>query len=189
MPRGIIYDRNLEVLVDNEAINVITYHAPPGTTVPMMREVAANLASLIEINTQSLTERDLKDLYLLLFPNEANTLINSEEGHGLSSDQYYQLQLSRIHERQLEKLTEQDKASQIIFNNMNQGTNLTSNLIKAGATPEEIAVVSERLASLPGIDVDVDWNRTYPSVLGENSILVVFQVMMLAYLQHLLVIT
>jgi len=170
MPRGLIYDRNFEVLVANEAINVITYHAPPGTTVPMMREVAANLATLIEINTQSLTERDLKDLYLLLFPDEANTLINSEEGHGLSSDQYYQLQLSRIHERQLEKLTEQDKASQIIFNNMNQGTNLTSNLIKAGATPKEIAVVSERLASLPGIDVGVDWIRAYPSVLGENSI-------------------
>lgn len=170
MPRGVIYDRNMEVLVSNEAINVITYHAPPGTTQSVMREVAEKLAHLIEVDTTNLTTRDLKDLYLLLFSDEAQDLLSPEEGHKLSADQYYELQLSRIKEAQLIKLTEEDKATQLIYNQMSQGTNLTSNLIKAGATDKEVAVVSEKLTLLPGVDVGVDWNRTYPSLLADHSI-------------------
>ena len=64
----------------------------------------------------------------------------------------------------LSKLTDQDKEAHAIYINMKKGTNQTSNIIKKGATEEEVAIVSEHLESMPGVNTEVDWDRTYPSV-------------------------
>lgn len=108
--RGFIYDRNMETLVANEAINTVIYQYYPGTALTEMQEVANRLADLI--------------------PEDAAT----------------------------------------IFSRMNQGGTLTPNIIKTKATNEEIARISEQLNLLPGIDVEVDWNRIYPSKIGYSQI-------------------
>ena len=166
VPRGVIYDRNRAVLVDNQAVNTITYQLYSGVSSSEMKEIAGKLADLIEVEFDKLTSRDLKDLYIEIFPEDAKALLTEQEQKELASDNdaYYQLQLSRITEEHLNQLTDHDKETHAIFIKMNKGTNLTSNIIKQGATEEEIAVVNEHLEEMPGVNTDVDWNRTYPSV-------------------------
>ena len=166
VPRGVIYDRNRAVLVDNQAVNTITYQLYSGVSSSEMKEIAGKLADLIEVEFDKLTSRDLKDLYIEIFPEDAKALLTEQEQKELASDNdaYYQLQLSRITEEHLNQLTDHDKETHAIFIKMNKGTNLTSNIVKQGATEEEIAVVNEHLEEMPGVNTDVDWNRTYPSV-------------------------
>lgn len=170
VPRGVIYDRNFDVLVDNEAVNTITYQLYSDVSTSQMKEIAGQLADLIEVDFSKLTARDLKDLYIEVFSDEAKALISDKEQKELDDSEYYQLQLSRITDEMLEKLSDRDKERQAIFINMNKGTNLTSNIIKKGATQDEIAIVSEHLDSLPGVNTEVDWDRTYPSVAGMSPI-------------------
>lgn len=164
VPRGVIYDRNMSVLVDNEAVNTITYQRYADVSEEEMREVADKLANLIEVDFSKLTSRDLKDLYLETFAEEAENLYTEEELKEYDDKTLYQLQLSRITDEMLANLTDHDKEAHAIFINMKKGTNQTSNIVKKGATEEEVAVVSEHLESMPGVNTEVDWDRTYPSV-------------------------
>lgn len=170
VPRGVLYDRNLTVLVDNQAVNTITYQLYSDVSKSEMKEIASKLADLIEIDFSKLTSRDLKDLYIEVFPDEAKALVTDEESKQLEDNEFYQLQLSRITDEMLNQLTDHDKEARAIYINMNKGTNLTSNIIKKGATEQEIAIVSEHLESLPGVNTEVDWDRTYPSVVEMHPI-------------------
>ena len=170
VPRGIISDRNGVVLVDNEAVDIITFQPSPTMSTQMIREISSNLASLIEVDVNRLTSRDLRDLFIFTFPEEARDLITAEERQTYNDIEIYHLQLDRITEEQLAMLTLHDKKAHVIFINMNQGSNLLANTVKNDATPEEIAIVSENLPRLPGVNVGVDWNRTFPSVMGFSSI-------------------
>lgn len=164
VPRGVIYDRNMSVLVDNEAVSTITYQRYADVSEKEIHQIADKLADLIEVDFSKLTSRDLKDLYLEKFEDEAKELYTKEELKKYGDKKLYQLQLSRITDDMLSKLTDQDKEAHAIYINMKKGTNQTSNIIKKGATEEEVAIVSEHLESMPGVNTEVDWDRTYPSV-------------------------
>ena len=164
VPRGVIYDRNMSVLVDNEAVSTITYQRYADVSEKEMHQIADKLADLIEVDFSKLTSRDLKDLYLEKYEDEAKELYTKEELKKYGDKKLYQLQLSRITDDMLSKLTDQDKEAHAIYINMKKGTNQTSNIIKKGATEEEVAIVSEHLESMPGVNTEVDWDRTYPSV-------------------------
>ena len=145
VPRGVIYDRNMDVLVDNEAVSTITYQRYSDVSESEMKEIASQLADLIDVDFTKLTSRDLKDLYLEKFEDEAKELYTKEEAKTLEDKELYQLQLSRITDEMLEQLTDHDKETHAIYINMKKGTNLTSNIIKKGATEDEVAIVSEHL--------------------------------------------
>ncbi|HAX72418.1 MAG TPA: penicillin-binding protein 2 [Firmicutes bacterium] len=175
VPRGVIYDRNFNVMVDNEAVNTITYQLYSDVSTSEMKEIATYLAELIDMGEVKLTSRDLKDLYIEKFPEEAKALITEEEtalfkAGELTDNDLYKLQLERITEEYTNQLTDLEKEAHAIYINMNKGTNLTSNIIKKGATLEEVAVVSEHLEYLPGVNTEVDWDRTYPSAAGRHPV-------------------
>lgn len=170
VPRGVMYDRNFNILVDNQAVNTITYQRYSDVDVDEMKQIARELANLIEVDFSKLAKRDLKDLYIEVFPEEAKALVTSKELKELSDDEIYKLQLSRITEEMTDQISDYDREVQAIYINMNKGTNLTSNIIKKGATQDEIAVVSENLDSLPGVNTEMDWDRTYPSVAGLHPV-------------------
>ncbi|MDE5977639.1 MAG: penicillin-binding protein 2, partial [Turicibacter sp.] len=164
VPRGVIYDRNMDILVDNEAVSTITYQRYSGVSDSEVKEIAHRLAKLIEVDFTKLSSRDLKDLYLLTFEEEAKELYTQEELKELDDNELYKLQLSRITDEMLEELSDEDKEAHAIYIHMIKATNLTSNIIKKGATESEVAIVSEHLEEMPGVNTEVDWDRTYPSV-------------------------
>ena len=109
VPRGVIYDRNFDVLVDNEAVNTITYQLYSDVSKSQMKDIASQLANLIEVDFSKLTSRDLKDLYLEVFKEEANELVTAKEIKELDDNEIYQQKLSRITYDMLEKLSDHDK--------------------------------------------------------------------------------
>lgn len=205
--RGRIYDRNLEVLVDNTVVRTITFMFPAdGNTnagISRMREMASKTASLlhsvdegdrIETMVSRLRQRDLQDLWIVNNPEEANELVpqwlesHREEAIALLSEperleefievparlsdaEFYSIQLAAITPEMIASLTDLEKASQVIFNAMNQGIHGTINIVLNGATEREIFVIGDNLRSLPGFNVTrTSWNRAHPSEVGHMNI-------------------
>ena len=168
VPRGKIYDRNLNTIVKNKPMNAITYTRTSSTSQKDRLKIAKKLAEMIKIDTDKITERDKKDYWILTRPKEAEKLITDEDRKKvkdgkLKEDDLYQLQLDRITEDKLNELTDQDLKVLAIKRQMDSGYALTPQYIKnKGVTAKEMAVVSEHLDELPGVDVTSDWKRDYP---------------------------
>lgn len=172
VPRGIIYDREHRVIVDNEAKNAITYTKPQGTKALELLEIAQSLAKLIdqhEDRFDKVTERDFKDYWILTRPEKAKAKLTKEEWKTKDSDPY-KLQLKRITEQDLADISEDELEIVSFFREMVSGTSLHPKIIKKDITTEELAIISEHLALLPNIDVTTDWDRT-SQVKILNSIL------------------
>lgn len=172
VPRGVIFDRNHETIVDNVARNAITYTKPKGTKPEEMLEIAQKLAELInqdEARFEKITERDFKDYWILTRPEKAKAKLTEKEWNKKNA---YKLQLDRITKKDLSSITPDEYKVVSFFREMVSGTALTPKIIKKGITDEELAVISEHLASLPNIDVTTDWDRNphvqiLESVLGK----------------------
>ncbi|WP_205170158.1 peptidoglycan D,D-transpeptidase FtsI family protein [Bacillus pakistanensis] len=186
VPRGKIYDRYGNVVVDNLPLNAITYTRTQSTSQEEMLKVAEQLSTLIEKETKEVTERDKKDFWIMKHPEEAEgkvtekerqKLLNNEE---LSEDQVnseiYQLTLDRISEKEINSLTAEDIEVLAIYREFTSGYALVPQIVKnKDVTKEEFARVSEHLQDLPGINTTTDWERTYAfdktlrSILGNVS--------------------
>lgn len=81
----------------------------------------------------------------------------------------------RITQEELKELSKDDLEVLAIKSKMNTGYKMTPQIVKKDVSQNEYAIVSERLASLPGVDTTVDWEREYPndkilrSILGSVS--------------------
>ncbi len=186
VPRGEIYDSNLQLLVGNEVKNTIMYTRGANTKTESMAEIARNLARLIDIphtspfatENSDLSKRDLKDYFYASNQDLMNERINHYiEENGLSpNDVSYNDSLELISEAELTDYTEEDLKAAAIFTQMNGAYALsTVNIKSENVTEEEIARVSEYSALLPGVSTGKDWDRVYPeggvlrSVLGGVS--------------------
>jgi penicillin-binding protein A len=181
VPRGKMYDRNLNVMVDNEPLDAITYTRSQSTTSKEMLETAEKLAEIIKKPSDKVTERDKKDFWILKNPEEAEAKITEadlkrvEEGE-LEETDLYKLQLERITEAELNSFTEAELEVLAIYREFSSGYALTPQIVKnEDVTKVEFATVSENLDSLPGVGITTDWDRTYAydetlrSVLGKVS--------------------
>ena len=172
--RGVVFDRNGEPLISNISISVITYRHIPNTYTGEIRRIANELAKLIDIDEEeiesSLTERDKKDLFISLNFEYASNLVSEENRRLAANDNslFNLMMLEQITEEHLEKITDEQLRSHVIFMRMNQGAGTTTNIIKQHPTVEEVARIMEHLALLPGIDVGVDWQREYTTKLSRD---------------------
>ena len=62
-PRGRIYDRNYNIIVDNKSLKTITYQKSKNTTSEEMIQVANSLSPHIELNTSRITDRNKREYY------------------------------------------------------------------------------------------------------------------------------
>jgi penicillin-binding protein A len=180
VPRGRMLDRNLQIIVDNEAKKAITYTNKGHSQLEKL-EIARKLAKLIDKKTDRIRERDKKDYWMIKYPEKADKLITAEERKQikqkkLSSNQIYNLKLARITQEKLNELTDEDLEVLAIFRLLNIGNKFSPQIVKNNdVSPEEFALVSEHLENLPGINTTIDWERSYQfdqtlkSVLGAVS--------------------
>ncbi|WRP04611.1 penicillin-binding protein 2 [Rossellomorea aquimaris] len=171
-PRGKVYDRYRNVIVDNVPLNAITYTRTQTTKPEDMLKVARNLAELIEMKPDKITDRDRKDFWLLSHPEKAEKLVSEDELKKLEDDEdltkddvnkkVYEMQLERITEKDIKSFTKQEEEVLAIFREFNTGYALSPQIIKnKNVSMEEMARVSERLSELPGVNVTTDWERKY----------------------------
>jgi len=180
-PRGRIYDRNYNLLVDNVPVKTIYYKKNKGTTTKEEIELAKIMADLIKLDYSKLNTTNLKEYWLIINSDKAKKLITKEEYRKLSErklteEDLYKLKLERITEEELNKFTEQDKKVAYIYYLMNNGYSFDEKVIKnKDVTEKEYAIISEKSGELNGFNTKLDWERVYPygdvfkTILGKVS--------------------
>lgn len=177
VPRGKILDRNFKIIVDNVPKNAITY-TNAGASQQEMLDTAEKLATIIDKKTDKVTERDKKDFWIIKNPDLAESKITKQEktlynAKKLSDKDLYNLKLERITTDELKQLSGKDLEVLAIYREFSIGYKYSPQIIKnEDVQPDEFAVVSENLQTLPGVDTTTDWERSYlfdttlKSVLG-----------------------
>ncbi|WP_458105822.1 penicillin-binding protein 2 [Bacillus sp. PK3-037] len=190
-PRGKMYDRNEKVAVDNQSVPEIVYVSTSSTKTEDKIKTAKRLAALIDIDTEFLKDRDLRDYWLASHPKKALGLLKESESN-LKGTQAYKLQVERVPAEELKAIQRDDEEMQTaaIYTRFSSGNAYEPQIVKAmdpndsngngkngslldekknssqrpknDLTYDEISIVSEHLEELPGIDVVNDWTRKYP---------------------------
>jgi cell division protein FtsI/penicillin-binding protein 2 len=186
VPRGKIYDRNGKLIVANEAKRAITYTRTADSSQEELLAVSKKLADLIDVDTESLTERDKKDFWMIMNPDEADEKVSDSESEQIqgkeeytqkeSDRKIYQLKLDRISKDEWSSFTEEELEVVAIYQKISRGYALSPQIVKnKGVTVVEFAQVSAHLDKMPGVNITTDWKRAYPlgdtlrSVLGDVS--------------------
>ncbi|MEH7441351.1 penicillin-binding protein 2 [Bacillus sp. JJ1122] len=178
VPRGRIYDTNNKLVVYNIPEKAIVYTPPKYPQPGELLELAKKLTTILVMTDREInkvTDRDLKDIWLLAHNNGTDLITKKEEKlykqEKLNDKDLYQLKLNRITESDLQAM---DKNLAAIYRKLSSAIALTPTLIKnENVTEEENAKVSENLEKLPGVDVSTDWKRgrtygeTFWNMLGE----------------------
>lgn len=180
-PRGRIYDRNYNLLVDNVAVKTIYYKKENDITTKEEVELAYKVADLIEVDYSSLTDYRLKNFWYVQNKEDAKKKITDKEWklnkeRKLSDDDIVDLIFERISEEELSKFDDRDKEAAYIYYLMNKGYSYAEKVIKSkDITEKEYAVMSENIDVLHGFNTKLDWERvylygdTFKSILGSVS--------------------
>lgn len=178
-PRGRIYDRNYNIIVDNKSLKTITYQKKKGTSSTDMIASAKKIASHINLDYSKITERSKREYYFAKNKTECNKLVTASElekvkQNKLSQNELDELKLKRIPKEKLSFSEEETKVA-YIFYLMNKGYTYEEKIIKSDVSDEEYAYVSENNSILNGFNTKIDWERVYPygdtfkSMLGTVS--------------------
>lgn len=166
-PRGRIYDRNYNLLVDNEAIKTIYYKKQSGITTEEEIALAYRIGAILEVDYQNLSTYRLKNFYYQNNLEKCKNLITKEEKdkynkRKLNDDDLLNLIFDRITEEDLSAYTEVDKEAAYIYYLMNKGYSYAEKIIKnKNVTEEEYAKISENIDNLQGFNTKLDWVRVY----------------------------
>lgn len=178
-PRGRIYDRNYNLLVDNKSLKTITYQKKKGTTNLEMIETAKILAPHIDIDYHRISDRNKREYFYAKNKDKCDKLVTSSEiekvkQRKMTSRELEELKLKRIKDSDLEFSEEELKVA-YLFYLMNRGYTYEEKIIKSDVSDTEYAYVSENNSLLDGFNTKLDWERvylygdTFKSMLGTVS--------------------
>ena len=167
MPRGRIYDRNYNVIVDNVGVNLISYKRESGMTTKDEVSIAYKLAEKLDVDYSALTDTELRKFWIINNEEEADKKITKEEKElyerrKLKATEIEALKIKRITLDELSAYGDVDKEAAYIYYLMNNGYYYDEKTIKEGATDEEYAYVAQNLDDLKGVSISTSWQRSYP---------------------------
>lgn len=166
-PRGRIYDRNHKLIVDNQPTKVIYYKKKSGISTQEEIELAYKIADTISIETNKLTNQNLRTFWVKQHPEEAKAKITEAEWKALEerklkTNEIESYKIERVTDEELASYTEQDRKAAYIYTLMNKGYSYSEKIIKGEqVTDEEYAYIAGNIDDLKGFDVKLDWTRTY----------------------------
>lgn len=179
-PRGRIYDRNGNLIVDNVCVKTIIYNKN-GLSTSEEIELAYKLGSILDVDFSKISDYDLRIFWLKNNDDLAKTFISEEEYNALSerkitSDDIEKFKLERIPKEYINGYSSVDKEAAYIYKLMNTGYSYAEKVIKKeNVTDNEYAVIAENLGVLPGVNIKLDWEReylygnTFRTILGNVS--------------------
>ena len=170
-PRGRIYDRNGNLLVDNTLVRTIYYQKTGNLSVDEEVKLAYYIKDYLNIDYSKLTKSYMKDFYLMMNEDEINNRLTIEEKinfkeRKLSDNEYYKLKKEKVRDEEIETYTDDDKKAIYIYYLMNNGYSYDSKVIKTNASEEEFAFFSESADKLLGFNTKYTYKRLY--VYGET---------------------
>ena len=178
-PRGDMIDRNGNVLVTSEEIVNITYY--PQKDLSSYSEskwqLAYKFAEQFDIQSDSITEREWKDFYIMVADDHGASLLTDEQ-KTLSDSEQYSIKISKITQDMIEELrnveqSEEDANKGYLTNEqkyiawpvmykMEQATLISSAVIVENASEENTAYLIEHKEEFVGFDISTDSQRVYP---------------------------
>lgn len=179
-PRGRIYDRNYNLLVDNEAIKTIYYKKQKGITTKEEIELSYVIADNLDIDYSKINDDRLKTFYYKSNYEECRKKITDEEWdlyskRKLSDNDIRDLIYERLDE-EIKSYNEIDKEAAYIYYLMNKGYSYAEKVIKnSDVSEKEYAYISENIDNLKGFNTKLDWERvylygdTFKTILGSVS--------------------
>ena len=179
-PRGRIYDRNYNLLVDNIGVKTIYYKRLKETTTDDEIKLSYKLSEILDIDYSKLNIINLKEFYIANNKELASKKVTKKEKEllkqrKLSNKDINNLIIERITNRELSKYKEIDKKAAYIYYLMNKGYYYDEKIIKTYASDAEYAYIAEHLSNLKGINIKLEWERnylygdTFRSILGNIS--------------------
>ena len=179
-PRGRIYDRNYNVLVDNAAVKTIYYQKQKGNNTKKEIDLAYLVAPHLDIDMTKQNNDIKKAFWLKKYPEKAKKLITKKEWRKLeerklTSNDIQEKQLERITDEELNSFSDLDNKASYIYYLMNKGYAYDEKTIKTNVSEEEYAYFTENSSNLGGFNTRLDWERIYPygdtlkSILGNVS--------------------
>lgn len=178
-PRGRIYDRYGNLLVDNKLVPVLYYLNSNKNNSVEEIEIAKRLIKLIDVDYSRVSLRNLKDYYLIY--NNCDYLIKDDEwdllkSRKITNQDIYNMKINRLDENIFNNYSEEDKLLAYIYYLMHNGYSYEFKTIKKdNFTDKEISSISDNLDSLPGFFIDYSYERvylygdTFRSILGNIS--------------------
>ena len=179
-PRGRIYDRNYNLLVDNEGIKTIYYKKTSDVTTDDEIKLAYIIAENLNIDYSKINDTRLKNFYYKSHYEESRAKITHEEWklyseRKLNDNNILDLIFERLDE-EINGFNELDKEAAYIYYLMNKGYSYAEKVIKnKDVTEEEYAYISENIDNLKGFNTKLDWERiylygeTFKTILGSVS--------------------
>ena len=179
-PRGRIYDRNYNLLVDNEAVKTIYYKKLKGVTSEEEIELAYLIGDNINIDYSKVSDDRLKTFYYMGHYKECRKKITDEEWDLYNKRKLNDSDIEKlIYERlddEINEYDDRDKKAAYIYYLMNKGYSYAEKVIKnKDVTDAEYAYISENIDNLKGFNTKLDWERvylygdTFKSILGSVS--------------------
>jgi len=180
-PRGRIYDRNYNLLVDNKAKKTIFYKKENGISKKDEISLAYVVGEIIDVDYNKLSDYRLKNFYYVNNYDYCRDKITDSEWEDYSkrklNDKDIEILIfERISDEELSVYNEKDFEAAYIYYLMNKGYSYAEKIIKnKDVTEEEYAKISENIDSLKGFNTKLDWERiyiygdTFKSILGTVS--------------------
>lgn len=180
-PRGRIYDRNMNLLVDNKSVPVIYYQNILDLNPTQEIEYIYKLIEYVSIDYSKVTDLMVKDFLINKDENKLNDRIFDNEwelldSRKISDEDIYNLKIDRITDKEVSSLREKDKMAAYIYYLMNNGYYYEEKIIKSNnVSNKEIAFISENYSDLGGFNIKYNWERvylygdTFRSLLGNIS--------------------
>jgi len=174
-PRGRIYDRNHNLLVDNTLVLQIIYKKNKNTSISDEIKLSYKVSKHLDLDYTKLDDRNLKEFYLVKYPNKIKLTkeeTNKYKQRLLSNKDIENIKINRITSKDLEIFNEEDKKAAYIYYLMNNNYTYNDKIIKNNATYSEYAYFAEHLDSLKGFNIKTSWDRvylygdTFKSILG-----------------------
>lgn len=165
-PRGRIYDRNYNLLVDNEGVKTIYYKKQNDITTKDEIEIAYMVAENIDVDYSKIDDNKLKNFYYKQHYDECKKKITDKEWdlyekRKLNDSDIRKLIFERL-EDEIKEYDEIDKEAAYVYYLMNKGYSYAEKVIKnRDVTDSEYAYISENIDNLKGVNTKLDWERTY----------------------------
>lgn len=175
-PRGPMNDRNGNQVVGSIQSHDIIYYPPKDISSKDEWDLAEKFVASFDVSADSLTETDLKNLYIRLHTDEQGKQdyaihLWSEEEYELaingSKDEKAQMDALRLERITMEMVNElaDDHAKKVYATLllMEKGSINETKVIISDANSDQVAYLMEHKSELTGFDVDFgSWKRTYP---------------------------
>ena len=182
VPRGRILDRNHNVIVDNKAVKTIFYKKSKNINTKKELELAYTVSNHLNLEYDKVTDDMLRTFFLdmnndLIKKRIKTKELEKYEQGKINKNELIEIKKSRITEKEINELTEEDKKAAYLYYLMNKGYTYDDKLVKTGDAVEEseYAYIAENTQELDGFSTKLDWERTYPygetfrSMLGTVS--------------------